>query len=53
MELFILFLTGLFKKELFLTWKLHLLKTELFEIELFRHLTVCTKLYLYLTELFE
>ena len=38
--------------ELFLTLKLHLYKTELFNIELFWHLTVSKQnLYLYLAEL--
>ena len=37
--------------ELFLTLKLYLLWTELLNIELFWHLTVCKQnLYLYLTE---
>ena len=40
--------------ELFLTLNLYLQLTELFNIELFLHLTVCKQnLYLYLTELAE
>ena len=40
--------------ELFLTLKLYLRQTELFEMELFWHLTVCKpNLYLYYTELVE
>ena len=40
--------------ELFLTLKLYLRETELFNIELFRRLTVCKEnVYLYLTELAE
>ena len=38
--------------ELFLTLKLYLRKTELFNIELFWYLTICKQnLYLYLAEL--
>ena len=40
--------------EIFLTLKMYLCLTELFEIELFWHLNECKqKLYLYLIELFE
>ena len=40
--------------ELFLTLKLYLNKTDLFNIELFWHLTMCKQnLYLYETELAE
>ena len=40
--------------ERFMTLKLYLDKTELLEIELFRHLIVCKQnLFLYLAELFE
>ena len=44
----------MFEIELFLTMKLYLCKIELFEIELFWHLTVREqKLYLYCSKLFD